>query len=71
MDSLWFGYSWCQLEQLDCEGRCVITDHGVFVLFNVYGPAISSEDKVEERFAYKLEFYKVRLEGTLAQLYSV
>jgi hypothetical protein len=28
-----------QLQALDAEGRCVITDHGAFVLVNVYGEA--------------------------------
>ena len=32
-----------------------------FVLFNLYGPAISNEDNAEERFAYKLRFYQARL----------
>lgn len=29
------------LRELDSEGRCVVTDHGAFVLFNVYAPAYS------------------------------
>ncbi len=37
-----------------------MTDHGAFVLVNVYGPAISTEDSAEERYAFKLQFYKVR-----------
>ena len=37
-----------------------MTDHGAFVLINVYGPAISTEDSAEERYAFKLQFYKVR-----------
>jgi exonuclease III len=32
---------------LDSEGRCVCTDHGAFVLFNVYVPALSCEEKAE------------------------
>ena len=36
-----------------------MTDHGAFVLVNVYGPAISTEDSAEERYAFKLQFYKV------------
>ncbi len=27
-----------ELQLLDAEGRCVITDHGSFILFNVYAP---------------------------------
>ena len=49
-----------ELEQIDSEGRCVVTDHGAFVLFNIYGPAISSEENAAERYAFKLDFYKVR-----------
>ena len=38
-----------------------MSDHGAFVLVNVYGPAISTEDSAEERYAFKLQFYKVAL----------
>ena len=48
-----------ELEVVDAEGRCVVTDHGAFVLFNLYGPAITSEESAKERFAYKLQFYQV------------
>ncbi|KAK9829784.1 hypothetical protein WJX72_007901 [[Myrmecia] bisecta] len=47
-----------ELKDIDNEGRCVITDHGSFVLFNIYGPALSMEDNIEARFAYKLRFYE-------------
>ncbi|BDA45375.1 probable DNA-(apurinic or apyrimidinic site) lyase 2 [Coccomyxa sp. Obi] len=47
-----------ELERLDAEGRVVITDHGAFVLVNVYGPAITSEESAEERYAFKLRFYE-------------
>ena len=50
-----------ELLAIDLEGRCVITDHGAFILFNLYGPAITSEESAEERFAYKLRLYQVRL----------
>ncbi len=46
-------------QSLDAEGRVVMTDHGTFILVNVYGPAICSEDRVEERFPFKLLFYQV------------
>jgi hypothetical protein len=43
-----------------------VTDHGAFVLINVYGPnvggkggGLDAEGRVEERRAYKGEFYKV------------
>ena len=50
-----------QLRALDSEGRCVMTDHGDFVLFNVYFPAVRSKDKFEfqldqERYIFKLRF---------------
>lgn len=41
----------------DNEGRAVITDHGTFVLVNLYGPAVT--DITAERFPRKLSFYKV------------
>ena len=37
----------------------MITDHGSFVLFNVYGPAVTNEEA--ERFAMKLTLYEVHL----------
>uniref|UniRef100_A0A0D9XG28 DNA-(apurinic or apyrimidinic site) endonuclease 2 n=1 Tax=Leersia perrieri TaxID=77586 RepID=A0A0D9XG28_9ORYZ len=43
--------------KVDNEGRCVITDHGHFVLFNIYGPAVQEDDK--ERLRFKLLFYKI------------
>ena len=42
---------------IDNQGRCVITDHGAFCLFNVYGPAVINE--LSERFAFKMRFYQV------------
>lgn len=48
-----------ELERLDSEGRVLMTDHGGFVLVNVYGPAISTEESAEERYAFKLRFYEV------------
>lgn len=40
------------LDALDRAGRCVITDHGAFVLFNVYGYATGPDDP--DRFRLKL-----------------
>lgn len=37
---------------LNAEGRCIATDHGAFVLFNVYIPALSCEDKFEVGAAF-------------------
>ncbi|XP_021864844.2 DNA-(apurinic or apyrimidinic site) endonuclease 2 [Spinacia oleracea] len=46
-----------ELLKIDSEGRCVITDHGHFVLFNVYGPRAGPED--EERIQFKANFFKI------------
>ncbi|RKO91958.1 Endonuclease/exonuclease/phosphatase [Blyttiomyces helicus] len=43
-----------ELVDLDSEGRCIVTDHRSFVLFNVYFPNAGSD----ERFAFKMRFYK-------------
>lgn len=53
-------FSDAELKAFDAEGRCVVTDHGAFVLFNVYGPAITNADTAEERFAFKLRFFEAR-----------
>jgi len=41
-------------KELDAEGRCLMTDHDAFVLFNVYAPNTSSP----ERFLFKLRFLR-------------
>lgn len=46
-----------ELLKIDSEGRCVITDHGHFVLFNVYGPRAGPEDV--ERIQFKANFFKI------------
>ncbi|KAK8471581.1 hypothetical protein PHAVU_003G261600 [Phaseolus vulgaris] len=46
-----------ELISLDSEGRCIITDHTHFVLFNVYGPRAASDDT--ERIQFKKFFYSV------------
>lgn len=48
-----------ELLAIDLEGRCVITDHEAFILFNLYGPAITSEESAADRFAYKMQLYQV------------
>ncbi|KAM6591810.1 hypothetical protein CsatA_014415 [Cannabis sativa] len=45
------------LVKIDGEGRCVMTDHGHFVLFNLYGPRAQCDDA--ERIEFKLKFYKI------------
>ncbi|KAJ0252239.1 DNA-(apurinic or apyrimidinic site) endonuclease 2 [Hirschfeldia incana] len=46
-----------ELLRIDQEGRCVITDHGHFVLFNVYGPRAVADDA--DRIEFKHRFYDV------------
>ncbi|XP_074556684.1 DNA-(apurinic or apyrimidinic site) endonuclease 2 [Curcuma longa] len=45
------------LLKVDSEGRCIITDHGHFVLFNIYGPRAEHDD--EERCRFKFIFFKI------------
>ncbi|KAM1174365.1 DNA-(apurinic or apyrimidinic site) endonuclease 2 [Malus sylvestris] len=57
-----------ELLKVDGEGRCVITDHGHFVLFNLYGPRAGGDDT--ERIEFKLKFFKIlekRWESLLRQ----
>lgn len=46
------------LRALDSEGRCVITDHGHFVLFNCYMPAGTSCATDPSRYSFKLSWYR-------------
>ncbi|CAN1227030.1 DNA-(apurinic or apyrimidinic site) endonuclease 2 [Linum perenne] len=46
-----------ELLKLDSEGRCIITDHSHFVLFNIYGPRADPSDT--ERIKFKFNFYKI------------
>ncbi|XP_021274831.1 DNA-(apurinic or apyrimidinic site) lyase 2 [Herrania umbratica] len=46
-----------ELLKVDSEGRCIITDHGHFVLFNLYGPRAESDDA--DRIQFKLNFFKI------------
>ncbi|CAA7403494.1 unnamed protein product [Spirodela intermedia] len=45
------------LFKVDSEGRCIITDHGHFVLINIYGPRADDNDK--ERVHFKHLFFKI------------
>ena len=53
------GFSMQELRALEGEGRVVVTDHKDFVLFNIYGPAITSEDpeKAKTRMEFKMRFF--------------
>ncbi|XVE87434.1 hypothetical protein DITRI_Ditri18aG0117000 [Diplodiscus trichospermus] len=46
-----------ELLKVDSEGRCIITDHGHIVLFNLYGPRAESDDA--QRIQFKLKFFKI------------
>ncbi|KAL6846698.1 hypothetical protein ACP4OV_024146 [Aristida adscensionis] len=46
------------LLRVDNEGRCIITDHGHFVLFNIYGPAVEEDDKERKRWEHLLALGK-------------
>ncbi|CAK7334269.1 unnamed protein product [Dovyalis caffra] len=46
-----------ELVKVDGEGRCVITDHDHFVLFNLYGPRAAGDDT--ERIEFKMKFFKI------------
>ncbi|KAK4262067.1 hypothetical protein QN277_027677 [Acacia crassicarpa] len=51
------GFSNEELLSVDSEGRCIITDHGHFVLFNLYGPRADSDDT--ERIQFKRNFFTI------------
>ena len=51
-------------KKLDSEGRCLVTDHGHFVLFNVYCP--NSGNGSEIRRQLKLEFHQKLTEAMRA-----
>ena len=50
--------------ELDCEGRCLRTDHGEFVLFNVYAPTSGPEC---EHMAFKMRFFRALRRAMRAQ----
>jgi exodeoxyribonuclease-3 len=43
------------IEKFDNEGRVLMTDHGEFILFNIYFP---NGKRDEERLNYKMKFYQ-------------
>lgn len=40
-----FRFTAAEAAAVDLDGRCVITDHGLFILINVYLPAATGGDK--------------------------
>uniref|UniRef100_A0A7S1BYX7 Endonuclease/exonuclease/phosphatase domain-containing protein n=2 Tax=Corethron hystrix TaxID=216773 RepID=A0A7S1BYX7_9STRA len=40
------------VKDLDDQGRCVMTDHGRFVIFNVYAPASTSTNSLSSRMRF-------------------
>lgn len=57
-------YSRSELEAIDSEGRCVVTEHGgQLVVFNVYLPATTRsgvQGAVGDRYEYKLRMLQAR-----------
>jgi len=49
-----------ELRIIDREGRCVVTDHGLFVLLNVYAPAYS---EVDGRSEFKKRYHTLILDA--------
>lgn len=51
-------FSSTELAELDCEGRCVITDHFHFILLNIYFPNDSGPERIEfrEKFHKAIRF---------------
>ncbi|EFJ06865.1 hypothetical protein SELMODRAFT_430260 [Selaginella moellendorffii] len=56
------GFTRQELLDLDNEGRCIVTDHGYFVLFNIYGPNVGCGDVERQDF-----MLQCRLESILKQ----
>lgn len=50
------------VNELEAEGRCVITDHEAFVLLNVYCPAVRNSERLE----YKLSFHVLLMDRVRA-----
>ncbi|EFJ06887.1 hypothetical protein SELMODRAFT_430253 [Selaginella moellendorffii] len=48
------GFTRQELLDLDNEGRCIVTDHGHFVLFNIYGPNVGCGDAERQDFKLKV-----------------
>jgi len=57
-----------ELLQLDSEGRCLVTDHSSFVLFNIYGPHVDCAN--EERFLFKMNFYRALQVGRAVKAWA-
>lgn len=49
---------------LDNEGRCLMTDHGSFVIFNIYVPNSGSEYK---RYCFKMKFLRALRASVMIQ----
>lgn len=59
---LFIGASEEELNRLDGEGRCLITDHGAFCLLNIYFPNDAGEGRAEYRHLfYRRLFERVHL----------
>lgn len=47
-----------RLKELDAEGRCLISDHGAFILLNVYFPNLGSKDRASFKNQFNLLIQK-------------
>ncbi|KAI9009505.1 Endonuclease/exonuclease/phosphatase [Gaertneriomyces semiglobifer] len=59
-------FTLAELQELDSEGRVIITDHRLFILINVYCPV---SDPSEEREMFRMRFYRalqMRVEALVA-----
>lgn len=54
-----------ELEVMDAEGRVVVTDHGPFVLINVYAPTTSTPKRLEFKLRFCLALQR-RIEAIIS-----
>lgn len=55
---------------MDCQGRCVITDHGLFVLVNAYLPACSNTNQHNLQAQFRVTHRSSSSSHTLQRLPS-
>lgn len=61
---MWSDWTVEELMEIDQEGRTIITDHGAFILVNLYNLALTNEEKLEERKAIKMRLCTVSAQST-------
>lgn len=68
----WFGESCDQSTDGLCnEGRLMYTDHGSFVLFNVYIPNAGDHEEGRPRLEFKLRYLQALEETCEANFHSI